>query len=154
MNDNRAAINNLTTVIKQVDRKIRVLHNSELNRQFVQEVKISLLNRVSGMTIAIDKTLAQISINIDRLSTNMEKALRNQISTTLVNPTKLRAILNGISRHLPSSLTLKSYDGNAIMWYYKHLPLNIIPDQNKIHIVSVIPLVLIYQWNRYSHCIV
>ena len=140
LNDNRAAINTLTTAIEQVDRKIRVLHNSELNRQFVQEVKISLLNRVNGMTVAIDKALAQISINIDRLSTNMEKALRNQISTTLVNPAKLRAILNGISRHLPSSLTLKSYDGNAIMWYYKHLPLNIIPDQNKIHIVSVIPL--------------
>ena len=67
--------------------------------------------------------------------------MRGQLSTTLIRPAELRSILNDISHRLPNSLKLNEFERQKIMWYYKMLPVTVIPDNNKIHIITVIPLI-------------
>lgn len=141
LNTNRDAINMLTTATEQLDNKIRLIHESTLSRQLIMQLKLSLTDRINHMSEAIDTALIRLSFHVDKLSINLEKAIRGQISTSLIPSNKMRNILIDISRHIPSSLTLKPYNGNSISWYYKHLPLTIVPDENKIHLVTVIPLI-------------
>ena len=138
---NRRAINQLSLTTSKLDKKMRRLHNLALDRVMIQDVKIEITNKVSDMTSIIYRTLRRISGLIDRLADNMDSALHGKLATTLVEPNELRSILNGISKRIPNSLTVKESDGNDIMWYYKHLPITVISDQNKIHLVTVIPLI-------------
>ena len=139
--ENRHAIEILSDATKKLDRKMRILNNAMLDREQLQNAKISINNKVVAMTNAIVRTLRKISNRITKLSSNMNSALRGELSTTLVEPEQLREVLRGISRQIPSSLSLKAYDGNLIAWYYKHLPITVIPDQNRIHLISMIPLI-------------
>ena len=139
--NNRRVINILSHAADKLDRKIRMLNNVIWDRERIQDVRIGMSNKVITMTNAIIRTLRKVSNMVHNLSDNMNRALRNQLSTTLVAPEQLRDVLGGISRRIPSSLTLKEYDGNRIMWYYKHLPVTVVPDQDRIHLISVIPLI-------------
>ena len=139
--NNRRAINILNEASMKLSKKMRSLHNIKIQRDTIQNLRIGLTNKILGMTNAIFRATDKIKTLVDRLSNDLNQALRNHLSTTLVSPDELRKALNGISKRIPNSLTLKDYDGHAITWYYKHLPITIIPDQDKIHLVSVIPLI-------------
>ena len=52
----------------------------------------------------------------------------------------LRSILTDISHWLPNSLKWTEFERQKIMWYYKMLPVTVIPYSNKIHVITVIPL--------------
>ena len=51
------------------------------------------------------------------------------------------SILTEISDVVPDSLTLKNFEDVNILWYYKNLPVTVLPDHNKIHVLTVIPLI-------------
>ena len=57
-----------------------------------------------------------------------------QLSTTLIRHVELISLLNDISHRLPNSLKLNEFERQNILWYYKMLPVTVIPDNNKIHI--------------------
>ena len=67
--------------------------------------------------------------------------MRGQLSTTLIRPVELRSILNAISHRLPNSLKFNDFERQTIMWYYKMLPVTVIPDNNKILVITAIPLI-------------
>ena len=139
--NNRRSLNLLTAANNKLDKKMRILHNTLIDRTRIQDIKLQMTSKVFGMTNAISRTLRKLTNMVNQLATNMDNALRNQLSTTLITPGHLRDVLHGISKRIPNSLTLKRYDGNSIAWYYKHLPITVIPGQSKIHLVSVIPLI-------------
>ena len=91
------------------------------------------------ITLSIAQTLEILNIEINQFASNLDKAMRGQLSTTLIRPGELRSILNDISHRLPNSLKLNEFERQKIMWYYKMLPVTVIPDNNKIHIITVIP---------------
>ena len=67
--------------------------------------------------------------------------MQGDLSATLVEQSEFRNILSEIAEVIPDSLSIKSYEGINILWYYKNLPVTVIPDQNKIHVLTVVPLI-------------
>lgn len=138
---NRHAINSLNGATRKLNRRVNALQDMIVSHQAIQDLKLQLNNRVYGVTNAIDRSIRQITPLIDELKRNLDQALNNQLSSNLVEPAQLRKVLSGIARRIPDSLTVKEFDGAEVMWYYKHLPLTVIPDSDRIHLISVIPLI-------------
>ena len=93
--NNRRAINILNEASMKLSKKMRSLHNIKIQRDTIQNLRIGLTNKILGMTNAIFRATDKIKTLVDRLSNDLNQALRNHLSTTLVSPDELRKALNG-----------------------------------------------------------
>ena len=138
---NRHAMNKLVIDLGKLNNNLHKIRSLVLTLQLLNIFSRNVISGVNTITLSIAQTLENLNIEINQFASNLDKAMRGQLSTTLIRPAELRSILNDISHRLPNSLKLNEFERQKIMWYYKMLPVTVIPDNNKIHIITVIPLI-------------
>ena len=121
--------------------------------QFTEGMKLDLYLRrlAEAFETTLDQlefSILQVEERIDLIHFDLEQALQEKLTVTLIDPDDLRTILDSIAGSLPPSMQLLNYEGNNILWYYKHLPVTVIPDEGSVHILTVIPL--IYTEEQYT----
>ena len=112
-----------------------------LNQARMYELKTSLTNQVALVTNLVNNNLQKISNMVYRLDNELSQALQGILPATFIDQFELVSILTEISDAVPDSLTLKNFEDVNILWYYKNLPVTVLPDHNKIHVLTVIPLI-------------
>ena len=138
---NRQALNILASDLTRLDNKLIQLKTSRLNEVKLDRLTTLLTTQVTSILESVVTALQNTEVSINKLSAALEDGLRGQLSTTLVEASELRDILTDISKQIPESFELKSFEGQKITWFYKNLPVVIIPDRATVHIVTVIPLI-------------
>ena len=139
--ENRHLTNTLVADLEYLSNKFETLRITALNYRRLTNIRNHLTSQVDIIIRSVAQTLENSQLTINRLTTDLNIALRGELSTNLLKHNELRKILTEISERIPQSLTVKDYEGNQVMWYYKHLPVTIIPDSSRIHIITVIPLI-------------
>ena len=138
---NRQAINTMSQNFADLSNKLSGLRNLMLNQARMYELKTSLTNQVALVTNLVNNNLQKISNMVYRLDNELSQALQGILPTTFIDQFELVSILTEISDAVPDSLTLKNFEDVNILWYYKNLPVTVLPDHNKIHVLTVIPLI-------------
>ena len=138
---NRQAINTMSQNFADLSTKLSGLRNLMLNQARMYELKTSLTNQVTLVTNLVNNNLQKKSNMVYRLDNELSQALQGNLPTTFIDQTELVSILTEISGAIPDSLSLKNFEDVNILWYYKNLPVTVLPDQNKIHVLTVIPLI-------------
>ena len=138
---NRQAINTMSQNFADLSNKLSGLRNLMLNQARMYELKTSLTNQVALVTNLVNNNLQKISNMVYRLDNELSQALQGILPTTCIDQFELVSILTEISDAVPDSLTLKNFEDVNILWYYKNLPVTVLPDHNKIHVLTVIPLI-------------
>ena len=129
---NRHAMNNLVIDLGKLNNNLHKIRSLVLTLQLLNVFSRNVISGVNNITLSIAQTLENLNIEINQFASNLDKTMQGQLSTSLIRPMELRSILNDISHTLRRQ---------KIMWYYKMLPVTVIPDNNKIHIITVIPLI-------------
>ena len=138
---NRHAINTMTENIALVTDKLSNLRNLMMNQNKFANLRNQLSQQVNLVTNLMRNDLQKVNEMVYNLANELNQALQGDLSATLVEQSEFRNILSEIAEEIPDSLSLKSYEGINILWYYKNLPVTVIPDQNKIHVLTVVPLI-------------
>ena len=138
---NRQAINTMSQNFADLSNKLSGLRNLMLNQARMYELKTSLTNQVALVTNLVNNNLQKISNMVYRLDNELSQALQGVLPTTFIDQSELVSILTEISDAVPDSLTLKNFEDVNILWYYKNLPVTVLLDHNKIHVLTVIPLI-------------
>ena len=138
---NRHAINTMTENVALVTDKLSILRNLMMNQNKFANLRNQLSQQVILVTNLMRNDLQKVNEMVYNLANELNQALQGDLSATLVEQSEFRNILSEIAEEIPDSLSLKSYEGINILWYYKNLPVTVIPDQNKIHVLTVVPLI-------------
>lgn len=138
---NRKAINLLISAANRFNQRLIVLQENEVTFSKLVKIKTVLQTQVHTVLGKMTHALGRASTLIARIAYDLNRALRGELTMSLVAPSDLREILTHIATRLPTTLTLKRFDGNNIVWYYKHLKVNVLTDRNRVHVVTAIPLI-------------
>ena len=141
VSQNRKATNRLIKEISMFNIQLSIINTTLLNNNLLNRLSRNLQVQISTVTKAVTMALQNVKISINTLNSDVNQALLGSLSTSLIEPPQLMSILDDISKQLPVSLQLKNFNNHHIMWYYKHLPVTVVPDDDKMHFVSIIPLI-------------
>ena len=139
--ENRHLANNLVDDVNNLNTKITQLRATALTNVRITRLSETITTQITTVLRSLSMSLQGLESDINKLASHLDQGMRGELSTSLVPPTQLRKILADIEELLPGSLEIKDYEDEQVMWYYKHLPVTVIPDNNKLHIVTVIPLI-------------
>ena len=139
----RHAINTITENVALVTDKLSNLRNLMMNQNKFANLRNQLSQQVNLVTNLMRNDLQKVNKMVYNLANELNQVLQGDLSATLVEQSEFtcRNILSEIAEEIPDSLSLESYEGINILWYYKNLPVTVIPDQNKIHVLTVVPLI-------------
>ena len=140
--ENRYVINKLVnathTLRKDVKNLFVILHFA-LEPDLVYLHTVALLNDI---TFIVSSTLRSVYLYLNELSNQIYQSIEGNLSSFVIDPLKLSALLKQIKRSLPDDLNMPySFKTSGFVDYYKYLPTMLVPDKNKFHVVTAIPIV-------------
>ena len=101
---NKHDMNNLVIDLGNLNNNLQKIRSLVLTLQLLNVYSRKVISGVNTITLSIAQTLDNLNIEINQLASNLDKAMRGKLSTTLIRPVELRSILNDISHRLPNSL--------------------------------------------------
>ena len=139
--ENRNSINDLTTVVNIINSRLLSLRSSFASLYEFENTVHILDGRIDRVIYQSTLSLQLLDDSLTSLVNQLDKALREELSLSLVSPALLQRALQTVSTRLPRTLTLHDFTGNSILWYYKNLKVMILCDQDRLHLVTVLPLI-------------
>ena len=91
----------------------------------------------------LSNTQGSLEAAMLQLHLQVDQALQGRIPSSLINTDTLRNTLKQIQSNCPTTLTLPMKVDHAkfLNWYYRHLPVLVIPGRSVFYLVTVFPLV-------------
>ena len=87
-------MNNLVIDLGKLNSNLHKIRSLVLTVQLLNVYSINVISSVNTITLSIAQMLENSNIEINQLASNLDKAMRGQLSTTLIRPVELRSILN------------------------------------------------------------
>ena len=87
-------MNNLVIDLRKLNNNLHKIRSLVLTLQLLNVFSRNVISGVNTITLSITQTLENLNIEINQFASNLDKAMRGQLSTTLIRPAELRSILN------------------------------------------------------------
>ena len=139
--ENRHSINDIIKSLKTLDSEMKALTEqlakSVLENRYFLEITSKMDLRLSEIRILLGNVRSYLS----NLESQLDYLSLGKISTRIINPNKLQALLLEIEKHSPKLMTLISDPKTDIWTFYRYLTSTTIFREGKILIVLSIPMI-------------
>lgn len=136
---NRYTLNKLINATNTIQSQVRDLKYRVLQLEPVV-IFTFLQDKLHHLFHIVSSTLRQCEMDIQKLYTAIKETNQGQLPMELIPPSKLMILLRKISKRLPKGFLLPVDPMTKVQWYYRHLKAMLIPEKNRIHILTAIPL--------------
>ena len=142
MKQNRGVINQLSVATDTLSMGFAKLYDELVHNVSPRVDMLELSSRIHSIFHPVSSTMRQTHIEIQSLCTQITESIRGVMSIELITPQMLMPVIERIHKQLPKGISLPyPINKENLIKYYKYLSVMFLPDTNKFHIITALPLV-------------
>ena len=141
--ENRKAIRELFETVEALEQQVTFII-TRLESGIHTELMLTQMSaKFQHVFQILSNTQGSLEAAMLQLHLQVDQALQGRIPSSLINTDTLRNTLKQIQSNCPTTLTLPMKVDHAkfLNWYYRHLPVLVIPGRSVFYLVTVFPLV-------------
>ena len=121
----------MTEEIRVFNIRLAIRESTTANLEYERTAYV-VSERIDRIIYQSTLALQYLDKTLDNMMKQLDDALHERLSLSLISPQRLRESFNMISSRIPWTLSLHDFAGNVILWYYKKLKVMVISEADKV----------------------